>query len=816
MTVLSLRPERLLLGAVVAASLLASADASAGPGADEAYDSASRVISDAQKDIPSIQAAVAAGRTTDRGASQRVAEGDLALRNRDYDRAAVIFNEVIEKYSAHPTAHAEALHLLGETYYRSQQLLSARRVYLQVVDSSGSDRLAPYAANALARLVDIAMRTRDLKSLDDIFARMSKVPSASVESILAYARGRGLVARKDFEVARIALQGVPAASPYHHQARYLLGVIATKEAQAAAADAAKADADPSKPAGAKPDSAAEMASTRGRYAKAVEAFREVTRLSPDTPEHRHVIDLAWMAIGRLFYETDQWHASAEAYNHVDRNSPEFGKMLYELASVYVRLGDVQRAQRALEVLSIADPDSSDIAEGNLLRGDLLLRTGQFKKSLETYEGVRKQYDPMRVKVDSFLGATNDPAVYYDRLSREQLDIGNTDAQLPPLAVQWAREAEDGPEAFAVLDEVVKTRALIKQAQALVEKLGAVTNAPNRIRAFPELRAGEQKALSLLNAMMRARVTLAEGLDDVESGSVEGEIETVRAERRTLQRQVLSLPVSEAEFQSIDDQASREWNTVSQHVQQLTLQIDTLQALVNGLRRVLRDSASQGVVRDPGSQRRLEEDLAANEREIAAYRQRVVELRKLIDAGRLASGFGDQRYVHDADLRERFKTLLQREVQLASQGAGGSKAVSYAVRLAPLLNQADQSDQAINAARADIARQVQKKTRELQEQVYVESNRIMDYAARLEKLDQEARLVVGQVAMRNFGLVRDRLKNIVLRADVGITEEAWEVREEQLTRVRNLLTERARSERLLDEELREVLDDAGEESTGAKR
>ena len=50
---------------------------------------------------------------------------------------------------------------------------------------------------------------------------------------------------------------------------------------------------------------------------------------------------------------------------------------------------------------------------------------------------------------------------------------------------------------------------------------------------------------------------------------------------------------------------------------------------------------------------------------------------------------------------------------------------------------------------------------------------------------------------------------VLRADVGITEQAWEVREEELERVHNLQTERAREEQLLDEELREVLDDTGE-------
>jgi hypothetical protein len=70
-------------------------------------------------------------------------------------------------------------------------------------------------------------------------------------------------------------------------------------------------------------------------------------------------------------------------------------------------------------------------------------------------------------------------------------------------------------------------------------------------------------------------------------------------------------------------------------------------------------------------------------------------------------------------------------------------------------------------------------------------------------------VVGEVAMRNFGLVRDRLKNIVLRADVGITEEAWEVREEQMTRVRMLQIERSREDRTLKEELNEVLDDSGD-------
>jgi hypothetical protein len=72
-----------------------------------------------------------------------------------------------------------------------------------------------------------------------------------------------------------------------------------------------------------------------------------------------------------------------------------------------------------------------------------------------------------------------------------------------------------------------------------------------------------------------------------------------------------------------------------------------------------------------------------------------------------------------------------------------------------------------------------------------------------------------VAQRNFGVVRDKLRGIVLRADVGITEQAWEVREEELSRVRSLQSERSRQEQLLDEELKEVRDDGVEPGQSSK-
>ena len=393
-----------------------------------------------------------------------------------------------------------------------------------------------------------------------------------------------------------------------------------------------------------------------------------------------MIDLSWLAVGRLLYETDQFTQAVQAYNHVDRTSPEFGTMLYELAWVYVRLGDVDRAQRALEVLAVADPESQNIADGSLLRADLMLRAGQFDKSLKIYEGVRGTYDPMKAKVDAFLGSTSDPAVYYDKLSQEQLEALDSTSILPPLAVQWAREAEDGPAAFAVIDDVASCRDLIKDSNEIIERLNAVLSSPNRVRAFPELKAGEQKALSYLNRIGEARVSLGQGMDDVTGGGLAGEIGSWRARGGVRSRTAWAFsPVNETDFQEREGQAtgSNRNPALRRGLQRLQLQVDTLQATINGLRRVLREGPQSGVVRDPATIARFEEELQQNEHDLALYRRQMEELRKLVNAGRVQVGFGDQRFIEDDQVRKAYREAVNKEAELAA--AGQERGVAPEVR-----------------------------------------------------------------------------------------------------------------------------------------
>ncbi len=738
----------------------------------------------------SVQAAVERSKAQRLSAEQRVANGELLFRSKDYARATVVFGEILEEFPDTPS-FPDALWLRGETFYAAKEYLSARRDYRLVVQRGSEGRFQPYFGKALARLVDVSLRTNDLAGLDEVFAKLNMVPPAQVDAALLYAKGKAYYAKKDYANATQALQSVGTGNAYSHQARYFIGLVAMRTASQPVAAA---------PGGRPPAKS---------YKAAIDAFRQVAELPPDTEEHRHVIDLAWMAIGRLFYEMENYQQASEAYAKVGRGSPEFDTMLYELAWVYVRLGDVQRAERALEVLQVSDPGSPLVGDGTLLRADLLLRAGSFDKSLELYQSVRDQFEPMRAKVEAFLDGTKDSRKFYERLAAQQLDILDQNDELPPLAIRWAREAEDGPSAFRVIDDVNQCKALIRQSYVLVDRLFAILGASNRVRAFPELAAGEEQALGLMNRLSRARLALAKELDGEEPTNLAGDMGEARNQRRQLMGMIGVLPTTSGEFAERDYDGQRQWNKLSQELTRRGVEVDYLNATVNGLRRVLKEDAQRGVTRDPATAKRFADELEANERELKKRREEITDLRRLIEAGRLQVGLGDARYQNDALARQQFRDALDREVRFAAQGQAGPGAAAFAAQIGPVLAQARATEDRLTAAFAALETQVASRVGALKEKIDAERTKINGYNIQLAALDNEAQDLVGLVAKRNFEIVRDKLRNIVLRADVGITEQAWEVREEELDRVHTLQTERAKQETLLDEELREVLDDSGD-------
>jgi tetratricopeptide (TPR) repeat protein len=165
--------------------------------------------------------------------AQRVAAGDLLLRTGDYDRAIETLSKVLELYrrgEVPDSACADATFLIAEAYFESSQYQSARRHYREIFDKATNPEFQSYAGRSISRLVDIALRTNDLESLDYVFARLNTLPVTDANGSLAYARAKANYARHSFNDATNAVLAVPPTSEYGLEGQYLLGVILTKQA----------------------------------------------------------------------------------------------------------------------------------------------------------------------------------------------------------------------------------------------------------------------------------------------------------------------------------------------------------------------------------------------------------------------------------------------------------------------------------------------------------------------------------------------------------------------------------------------------------
>src|SRR5262249_56376606 len=87
-------------------------------------------------------------------------------------------------------------------------------------------------------------------------------------------------------------------------------------------------------------------------------------------------ELGQPAAGRLHYEGDQ---PSDAIDHsltISRHSPYFDGALFEVAWVYVKAKEFDKALRALELLALANPKSAMLPDVRILEGNLRIRKAQ--------------------------------------------------------------------------------------------------------------------------------------------------------------------------------------------------------------------------------------------------------------------------------------------------------------------------------------------------------------------------------------------------------------------------------------------------------
>jgi tetratricopeptide (TPR) repeat protein len=708
---------------------------------------------------------------------ERLTDGELYLRLEDYLRAAILLMDIVEHYPTH-RAYPEALFLLGESLFFAGDYLGARKRYAEVIDRSSDPAFSPYLQMALSRLIEIAIHTRDFREVDGYFARLEALPSSTLSVTTAYFRAKYLYNRAvpiddvlngppnaaiqgvdqgRLEQARKGFIAIPSGTEFSLRSKYFVGTIHT---------------------------------LRGEYLDAIAAFHGVLGHDPANEQERQVVELTYLALGRLYYETDQLEQALEAYRAVEQTSPHFDEALYELAWNYIRMGDAVQAERALEVLSVAAPDSALNADGKVLRGDLLARTGRYDEAEVVFDEVRATFGPIRDDLARTRQEHPDLHAYFRTVVRENLDHFDIDDFLPESARRWIDLEGDYERALEVLADLSEAKQLVQETDELAQRIKAALSAPNRVSVFSDLRRQRERTTGLRNRAARARGTLINGETQVQ-GDRRGEVARVRARRRELQAEVMKMPVETEDFIDRDFDKLEEYRVAERDLQGLRVEILGLEARIVASRTGLAAVDPEKV--DPKA---LRAQLDRHEVEVKEYEEQLTWLRRRLEVGRLHVGVGDKRYQADDTERTKFINLVDRERELVGSGGPGYDAAFS--RVAAVERQLDQRD-------AEVAARVQRRVAEMLAVVDEETANLARYRVALGSLEGETEDVVGAITYLNFNRVHDRFHDLVLRADVGKIDVSWARREDHRLRIDALTRERARELQALDDEFRDVMD-----------
>jgi len=771
------RAQRVWLGFFLAASLVASL-ASQAIAQDLA--AANRELSDLEADAERLMADPV--RPLDLKSAtfveERLTDGELYLRLEDYLRAAILLTDIVEHYPTH-RAYPEALFLLAESLFFADDYLGAKRRYAQLIDRGAEPAFSPYLQRSLSRLIQIAIHTRDFRDVDTYFSRLDAIPSSTLSITTAYFRAKYLYNRAvpvddaygaaantairgvdqgRLEQARKGFLAIPSGTEFSLRAKYFVGTIHT---------------------------------LRGEYLDAIAGFRGVLGHEAANEQEQGVLELTYLALGRLYYETEQLEQAVEAYRAVEQTSAQFDEALFELAWTYIRMGDAIQAERALEVLSVAAPDSPLNADGKVLRGDLLARNRRYDEAEVVFDEVRETFGPIRDELSARRSEHPNLQAYFRRVVRENLDDFDIDDFLPESARRWIELEGDYERALDVLADLSEAKQLVQETNELADRITAALRAPNRISVFADLRRQRERTTGLRNRAARARVSLIEAESRVR-GDRQGGAAGVRARRREVQADVMKMPVDTEDFVDRDMERLSEFRAAERDLQALRVEILGLEA------RIVASRAGLPAI-DPQKANRqaLAEQLAEHDGEIQEYEEQLTWIRRRLEVGRLHVGVGDKRYEADDVERDKFIDLVERERQLA--GSGGSQFDAALSRVTALERRLDQRD-------AELAAVVKRRVSQMLATVDEETTNLRRHRAALGSLEGEAEDVVGAITYLNFNRVHDRFYDLVLRADVGKIDVSWARREDHRVRIDTLTRERARELQALDDEFRDVMDE----------
>lgn len=729
--------------------------------------------------------------------ARRLVEGQLMLAERDVERAAIVFLDLIENHRGSPAA-AQAWHYLGKALtFMGMEQWAAECYSANLADRTPDGRRHHQAS--IAGLLGLAAPSREpgfarrpgLSAMPELRARLQAVGLEVGQDPPA-----GVLDEADAERVLNWARSVPAADRSaelrYAMARYMF----LRGAPAQARDEVDALIPPDESIdGLRPES---EYFARGLYVgaaatlamdepeEALGRFARVTSVVPRTDEERQIVELAWMAQGRILHDLEQPDEAVEKYKQISRDSSYFPEAMYETAWTLLRAEDYEQAIQALDLLLIYDPDSPIVAEIKQLRGKVKIQQRDYAGAEQEFLALRKEFDELRRRIGRQLEGKSTSATYFSAVVAEDMQHFTLDALVPVPAVPVARTLPRTVQTETVANEVGELQQELFETRALLAKMEEAVRAPERARLFQDLAA-------YLASVDGASVDLV----DVEESLIarlRTQNNTPRAQLLETKRKQLRAKMDRPVAGATRGQVTARIADLAELAHKAELQIAALRAQLVGTERYYEQTRRQQKI----DHEKHMETTAAMRDEIGALERDVETTQAEIEKLSTALRFEDPWMQAQRRAIAEYDAYLDAMYAELSKAAKDGQSDALYARVGQLQARTVSARRGLDrAAGFRLARAIQ---------ILTEERANLDrYLVELGGYTEDTRVLAGEVMQASFHDVMAEVSNLVTRSEVGLLDVAWAVQAAEAEEIQRLETERARDLKEVDRVLEEALE-----------
>ena len=726
---------------------------------------------------------------------RRLIEAQVAYGVGNYADASILLYDVVEHYPQ-SSSYREAVFFLADALFMKGDSLTARKYFGVVVTQFGeNDR---NYGKSIERLLELSLRLQDDEGVPDLLARLERIPAARQLPSAPYVRAKFAYFRGQTDDAIKLFGNIPEGNEYYFQARYFLG-------------------------------AAYIA--KDELASGAKVYYDLLKVAPRDPKQRRVVELTHMALGRIHYHRDQPTEAIEQYLQVSRKSDLFDEALYEVAFVYVKSKQFDKALRALELLEMATGGSCAhenarvntvvlMPEVCILKGNLGIRKAQsfvedgkgnpveeYTTALAIFENTRAAYEGPRAELEKIIAANDDPKKYFAAVTMDK--AFEAEVSVPPVAKKWLREEPEVARVVNVTSDLSEIHKDLADAEVLILRLDRVVSSPNRVNIFPSLAEKRGKAFDLLENLFKLRIQVANSeralVARYSSGAERAEIDALAARREQLTRELDALTGADNYAERIK-KAREQYEEVDKRAQEVEVQIGSLEAELVALETYYKDTEGQ-----PGQKM----DKALFEQTVKEIRAAVTELRgeleglrKELVSAKDEAGIGDDLADDQRRLRAELTEVVAKEHQ-ASQRVKARMSgndVAQSNQLAALVAKITSVEAVVGRVNAKIEKILDAELAQVRIDIEQEKQDVAKAKVLLAQYEEENLSLGSEVIAGSFGTVSKKFYEITVRAEVGIIDVSWAQKEESEDNFNRIEIDSAREKKVLEAEFSEVSGD----------